>query len=125
MEKGGYKRSDGVVHKFLSGRGYDMVQRSWLQKMGVCISSLMFIAVLGVGCTYNQQLKEVNASKAAAEAAMKAAQAAAAKAEQAAGRAALEADRAEAAASKAQDAADRACACADKCERAFQKTMRK
>jgi len=106
-----------------------MVQRSWVMKVGVCMIPLVLVAVLGMGCATEKQLKE---HRTAAEAAMKAAQAAAQKAEAAAGNAEAaarkaqdSAARAEAEANRAKAEADRACACAEEAKRILDKMMRK
>ncbi|MBW2038645.1 MAG: hypothetical protein JRI46_03485 [Deltaproteobacteria bacterium] len=95
-----------------------MVERSWVKKAGVCLCSLVFIAVLGLGCATDKQMKEIKQHREAAEAAMKAAQASAKSAKGSA-------HKAEAAAIRAQSSADRAEICAEKCEKAFEKGLRK
>ena len=57
------------------------MRRSFIKKMGVGISALALIGLLGVGCATTE---DVNAAKDAAEAAAKRAEAAAIKAEAAA-----------------------------------------
>ncbi len=74
-----------------------MREKSWVKKSGVLLSSLVFVAALGVGCATDQQVRK-------SEEAMKEAQASAAKAEAAAARAE---------------------AAAEKCERTFEKGLRK
>jgi hypothetical protein len=96
-----------------------MAERAWLKKVCVGFTTLIFVAVLGIGCAYNQeQMKEIKDNRAAAEAAMKAAQQAADRAESAAARAESEANR-------SQAAADASCACAEKAQRVLDTMMKK
>ncbi len=99
-----------------------MKKRSWVKKAGICLSSLVLIMALGVGCATNQQIKE---DRAATEAAMKKAQDAATKAEASADRTDAAADRIDAAADRIEASADRAEKAAAKCERTFEKGLRK
>jgi hypothetical protein len=85
-----------------------MMERTLIKKMSIALSALFLVAILGIGCASQDDLK---AQQAAAEAAMKKAEAAAV--------------RAEAAAKKAEDAATRADACSTKCEKAFEKGLKK
>ena len=80
------------------------MEKLWVKKIGIVISSLMLIAFLGVGCATDEQMKEIRTNREAAETAMKAAQDAA---------------------TRAQDAATRAEKAAEKCEKAFEKGLRK
>jgi preprotein translocase subunit SecG len=85
-----------------------MMKGALLKKVTIGLSSLFLIAILGVGCATDEQIK---ANREAAEAAAK-------KADDAAVRAEAAAKRAEAAAAKAD-------ASAAKCEKAFEKGLKK
>jgi membrane protein required for beta-lactamase induction len=78
-----------------------MMERTLLKKVGIGLSSLFLITILGVGCATEDQIK---AHREAAEAAAK---------------------RAEDAAARAEAAAQKAEASAVKCEKAFEKGLQK